>query len=158
MGYQFNDFLAFEAGYMNLSAFGFDVDVDTTFFFEGLNYDLTGRQYAEFDVTGLTASAVANYQLAENLMGYARLGVFNWEAKGDGGITVNVSGNGISESDFEEVELDDLSGTDLFGGIGLAYDFDIIEVYGEYEIFTLSDDDDQEQDVSSFNLGAVYRF
>ena len=157
VGYQFADFLAIEVGYLNLGEFGFEADIDSTLLIDGNFYNLTGEEYALIEVAGWTVSAVANYQLTEKLTGYARLGLYNWEGEGDGGFTVNLSGNGMQDSNSEKSDIGDLSGNDLFLGVGVSYDLDVVEVYGEFETFNLEDNDD-EQEVNSFGVGAIYRF
>jgi len=153
IGYRVNDFFSAEIGYLNLGSFGFGVDVDVDLVVDNSMYNVAGNIDSIYEVDGYVAGLLGHYPFTDNLTGFARVGLYNWEATGDVVTDLTSTFRGQTSQSNESESLEDLGSSDHYFGFGLTYNFDLIELVAEYETFTLED-----QDVSSVGIGTVYRF
>ena len=122
VGWQFNDYVALEAGYHNFGRFEQTFDV--------------GGAPAEISLKadGFTLGATGSLPLGERFALFGRAGAFFWD--GDADI------NGVSQARPED--------TNLFLGIGLAWHLtDKLDVTGDWTRYEL---EDTESDVASIGL------
>ena len=153
IGYRVNDFFSAEIGYLNLGNFGFGVDVDVDLVVDNSMYNVAGNIDSIYEVDGYVAGLLGHYPLTDNLTGFARVGLYNWEATGDVVTALTSTFQAQTSQSRESESLEGLGSSDHYFGFGFTYNFDLIELVAEYETFTLED-----QDVSSFGIGTVYRF
>lgn len=90
-GYQFNDYFALQAGYLDLGSF------DDSIVINGTSINIAG------DVDGFTVAAVARVPFGKRFDAHAKLGWYSYDA------TIRIDGVGDSTSE-----------SDVFFGIGLG--------------------------------------
>lgn len=144
-GYQFNDYLSLEGGYVDLGKLSYFSDVTLTNP-EGEIFDIHMDGIVEID--GLIINIVGSYPIAEQFSIYTKVGMFSWERE---------AVHNSSSTHFEErptyYSVDRSGdGSDVFYGLGLSYNWNSFYFRVEYEKFK-SDDD-----IDTFSLGAVYHF
>lgn len=88
------------------------------------------------DAEGFYLVGVLNFSFAENWDAYGKLGAFAFD----------------SNSDFTEF---DESSTELFGGLGIEYDFGTWNIFGE---FSKVDTDTNDLSIDIISLGIKYEF
>ncbi len=138
-GYQFNTYLALEAGYFNLGEFGFTATTMPP-------GTLTGRIKGQ----GANLDLVASLQMSQRLSAFARGGVSHIEAKS------NFSGTGSAHVLNPRRQQ---RGVDHKFGVGLEYDF--VPAFGlrlEAERYRIGDAIGNKGDIDLFSAGLVYRF
>ena len=106
--YQLNEFVVFEAQWLDLGEAGI----------EGRRGDNETRELG-FSAEGFDLSVLLQAEVASNTDFFIKFGAFNWD--------LQVSGI---------VDSDD-SGTDLSYGLGVSYQWQHLVVRGEYEFFDL---------------------
>ncbi|MDH7943728.1 outer membrane beta-barrel protein [Pseudohongiella sp. SYSU M77423] len=97
-GWQFNPYLALELGYKDLG-----------------EYPAPNSLYSDFDVTGATASIIAQFPLSERLAVYGKVGNFWWSADSS---FFFFSRNG-GENQLTILEFDE---SDIVYGLGVSYE------------------------------------
>ena len=128
-GYKINDYLGMEIFYADLG----EIDAKGTFMGSPVS--------AEAELDGFGASLMGSYPMAENVSLYARVGVIEWDAD----IDVGVSGLGSASEDDD--------GTDGVYGVGVQYLFgEQLGVRLEWERYDLDDE------VDMISLGLAWFF
>lgn len=126
IGWQFNDYLALEAGYHNFGRFEQTVDVNGTTVAVSLKAD------------GFTLGVTGSLPLGERFSLIGRAGTFFWD--GDADI------NGVSQARPED--------TNLFLGIGVSYQLtEKLELTGDWSRYEL---EDTESDVLAVGLRYLF--
>lgn len=126
----------FKVGYMFTDLLGIEGgymdlgDYNTTGNEAGINLNL--------DADGFYLVGVLNISFAENWDVYGKLGVFAFD----------------SDTDFTDVDFDD-SSSELFGGLGIEYDFGNWNIFGE---FSKLDTDTNNLSIDILSLGVKYEF
>ena len=113
-GWQFNPYLALELGYNDLG-----------------EYPAPGSLYSDFDVTGATASVIAQFPLSDRLAVYGKAGNFWWSADSSFFFfSRSGGGNQLTMLEFNE--------SDIVYGLGLSYELSqSLEIDLEYNAFDL---------------------
>jgi hypothetical protein len=149
-GYEIMENLAVELSYLDLGEFEAGAgtlavapdDFDLAFGDVATTVDINS---ASLDVAGFDASVVGKMQLPYNLEGFARLGVFAWDADLDVDVVTDGEGNSIPGSD---------DGFDLSYGLGVGYEIDQFwSVTGEWTNFRVMDGD-----ITYLGVSGQFRF
>jgi outer membrane protein OmpA-like peptidoglycan-associated protein/opacity protein-like surface antigen len=145
VGYQFSQYFAVEAGYMDLgdrsvSFVGKDTDI-------GNFYDNAQRIYPQSGA-GASVAVVGSWPLSSSLKVSAKLGYLNW--KGDYSTldhSTNASSDGISGSDS-------ISGGDIWSGVEINY-----QVNDKFQLYLSAEHFELERDATNMlALGVRYHF
>jgi hypothetical protein len=146
-GYQINKFFGLEAGYINLGT----LNASYT--------DKISQQDVEFNtnfsakIDGYIFNIIGQQEISDNINAYVKLGMFHWSSDAEFQVDIySVLDNGSKNFLVKGGEKISGSGTDVFYGIGLSYDFDQISVRAEYESFSGDDDN-----IGVVSIGAVYK-
>jgi OOP family OmpA-OmpF porin len=149
-GFRINEYMAFEAGYLDLGSPSYRADV----LFEPLGVPpaIDAFMNIEFNATGFTTAFVGSLPLGEMFDVHGRLGIFFSETE----IEIRVGDDQFSET--QRITGDD---TDIFYGAGaalhlgpswsLSLDYQLYNDVG-------NEDNTGETDVDSVTLAAMYRF
>lgn len=138
-GYQYNKYLAVEAGYFDLGHFGFVA-----------NTNPAGTLSGDIKVKGLNMDVVGILPITEKFSAFGRLGVTYADTKGSfaGTGAVNVLDPSPSARD-----------TNLKVGLGVQYAFtEALSLRGEIERYRINDAVGNKGDVDLASIGLVYRF
>lgn len=125
-----------KAGYMFTDLFGIEGG-----YLDLGNYNTEGNEAdinLSLDAEGFYLVGVLNFSFAENWDIYGKLGAFAFD----------------SNTDFTDVDFDD-SSTELFGGLGIEYDFGNWNIFGE---FSKLDTDTNNLSIDIISLGVKYEF
>ena len=79
-GYQINDYLAVELGYLDAGQLAVDTSFQHSVTYLGATYSESTISNMSLDVTGISASIVGNYAFTERVHGFAKLGLLSWDA------------------------------------------------------------------------------
>ncbi|OGB81765.1 MAG: flagellar motor protein MotB [Burkholderiales bacterium RIFOXYC12_FULL_60_6] len=138
-GYQYNKYLALEAGYFDLGQFGFVA-----------NTNPTGTLSGNIKVRGLNLDAVGMLPITDKFSAFGRLGVAYAHTDGNfaGTGAVNVLNPSPNARD-----------TNLKVGLGVQYAFtDALSLRAEIERYRINDAVGNKGDVDLASIGLVYRF
>ena len=141
IGYNFNQYVALEAGYFNLGKFKFDTTVTPA-----------GTLHGEAKSQGANLDAVFGYPLGQGFNVFGRIGIQNTQSKValTGAGSVNVLTSSVSETR-----------RGWKSGIGLGYEFaKNIGVRGEWEYYRIPDgtNTDTVAKVDVVGVSLYYRF
>jgi len=138
-GYQFNRYIAVEAGYADLG------ESKASGVLSGVNVNATA------EVTAWDVAAVGSFPIIDNLFAYGRAGIYYAETE--------VRATGTLGS-FSATSGDKDTNTGLVLGVGLKYEFlRNFAVRAEYQrYFEVGGGDVGESDVDVLSLGLLYRF
>jgi len=138
-GYQYNKYLAVEAGYFDLGQFGFVA-----------NTVPTGTLNGDIKVKGVNMDVVGILPLTEKFSAFGRLGVTYADTKG------NFSGTGaVNVLDPSPSKRD----TNLKVGLGVQYAFtEALSLRAEIERYRINDAVGNKGDIDLASVGLVYRF
>jgi OOP family OmpA-OmpF porin len=103
------------------------------------SYQATGNTEGNnlnLDVEGWYIAGILNFSFAENWDAYGKLGAFAVDSNTD-------------FTDFDE------SSTEIFGGLGIEYDFGAVNLFGEFDII---DTDTADLVVDVISVGLKYEF
>lgn len=149
-GFRINEYIAFEAGYLDLGSPNYRADV----LFEplGIPPAIDAFMNIEFNATGFTTAFVGSLPLGEMFDVHGRLGIFFSETE----LEIRVGDD--QGGDTQRLSGDD---TDIFYGAGaamhlgsswsLSLDYQLYKDVG-------NEDNTGETDVDSVTLAAMYRF
>lgn len=138
-GYQFNRFLALEAGYFDLGKFDFDATTIPTGTFAG-----------EIEITGFNVDLVGSLPLSKRFSAFGRGGVTREEAE----VKFTRSG-AVAVTDASR----DKSETNYKFGFGVEYAItSALGLRAEAERYRIDDAVGNDGDVDLYSLGLVYRF
>ena len=138
-GYQFNRYLAAEAGFFNLGAFDFTTTTTPA-----------GKLQGQTQVQGINLDLAATMPISDRLSGLARVGAQYARTRGE-----------YTGSDAVGPFRNTPSGrrTNLKVGLGLQYEFSpAFLMRGEVERYRVSDAMDSRDPVNAFTLSAVFPF
>jgi OOP family OmpA-OmpF porin len=140
VGYQFNDYFAVEAGYVDLGKEEYTAHISG------------GRVNVEGKASGYNLDAVGSYPFGNGISLFGKFGLINAEVKVD----ISASGPGGSASDSESVTK-----VKQVYGVGVAYElYQNIAIRAEAERYANlgAGDKTGETDVDLFSVGVSYRF
>lgn len=152
-GYQINPYFSVEAGYADLGELKITNVEEGTWAGGG---ELVDYINSSAEVTGFIVNVVGKYPLSDKVNAYAKLGMFSWDSDSKYDRSFDYFGDrpeDFARSFPEEHDTASESGTDVFYGVGLSYDFEHFSIIGEYELFSGDGDD-----IDVLSIGAVYRF
>lgn len=129
-GYQFNSYLAIEAGYAHLGDYRVIVPAGTT------------TLQVDTEVHTVFGNIVGKLPITENVYLQAKVGAHHWE----------------SEAKLEGAGTTKTKDTDFTGGIGIGYTYEQHHLFSaEWQYFKLKKDD-QKTDLNALYLTYAYRF
>ncbi|MBB6093152.1 OOP family OmpA-OmpF porin [Povalibacter uvarum] len=149
-GFRVNQYIAFEAGYLDLGSPSYRADVSFEPF--GVPPAIDAFMDIEFNATGFTTAFIGSLPLGEMFDLHGRLGIFFSETE----LKLRVGDDQGSEGD--KLSGDD---TDIFYGAGAAMHFGPSwSVSLDYQLYkdVGNEDETGETDVDSVTLAAIYRF
>ena len=159
-GYQIDEYFAVEAGYANLGELSFS-NGNYTGWGDSLGNDglLIETLETSIKVTSFMVNGVAQYPISDRFSVFGKLGVYRWDSDASQkyiGEHYLVVAGVIQPEVFKTVvhqSSDSDSGTDVFIGLGLSYQWSNFDIRTEYEIY---ESDGEKINVAS--IGALYRF
>ncbi|MCG8427620.1 MAG: porin family protein [Chromatiales bacterium] len=139
LGYEFNQHLAVEAGYVS---FG-DVDINSV-----VTAPVTGTVKSSTEVDGFTLGVRAGMPVTEKVLLFAKAGVFVWDAEWK--TTASLS-TGVGSSSFDD------DGSDFTYGLGAAMAINKnMDVRIDWDRYDLGGDADLKYNI--YSIGMNYRF
>jgi OOP family OmpA-OmpF porin len=148
-GYQFNPYVAAEAGYVDLGSF----KVSASGNIAAIPATLSGSDKA----SGFSLDAVGTLPLGEGFGLLARLGLFAWKLDA----TATASGGGLFPPGSTRSSSDSPTGTSVDFGVGAKYDFnDVAGVRVEWQRFKNIGDSSTtgQSDIDLISASLLYRF
>ena len=134
-GYQFNDFFALEAGYVDLGELALDISTNVANSLGTIN--AAGTAIA--DVSGIDLTGVLMLPVHERVSLFGRLGVLAWQADIAGNVSGTVSSAGRRAGISETLSTDE-SGADLSYGFGALFGVtDTVSIRGGYSKYEIAD-------------------
>ncbi len=154
IGYEFNKYLAFEAGYINLGEVTATATGNYSGTYNGAPFTATGTVNLEAETDGFYFGPQVSFPVTDRLDLYAKVGLFSWDvdvkAIASGSLTY---GGTVYAGSSEATASDD--GTDVYFGAGLSYDVtDIITVKADWTRFN----DVSDTDIDFIAAGLVFKF
>jgi OOP family OmpA-OmpF porin len=145
-GYQFNQYVAFEAGYVDLGKFTISANKPTNPF--GFTADASDK------ASGFSIDAVGTWSITPQLGVLGRIGFFRWTLDASATLSTQFAG-GANGSASEKA-----TGTDADFGVGVKYDFNkSLGVRAEFQRFkSIGNDNTGKADIDLISASFVYRF
>jgi OmpA-OmpF porin, OOP family len=145
-GYQFNRYVAVEAGYVNLGKFTFSANKPTNPF--GFTADVSDK------ASGFGIDAVGTWPITPEFGLLGRIGLFRWTLDASATLTTQFAG-GANGSASEKA-----TGIDVAFGVGAKYDFsENLGLRAEFQRFkNVGNDTTGKEDVDLISASFVYRF
>lgn len=138
LGYEFNKYVALEAGYANLGE-------------ASASYaDSRGSANASVEADGYYLGPKLTLPVTDKFAIFGKMGLFVWKADGRASGTGAFASPTVSASD---------DGTDLYFGVGMGYDVtDTLSVKAEWTRFRFDGGESSDTDVDFISAGLVFKF
>lgn len=154
IGYEFNKYIAVEAGYLDLgetSLNGSDTVSGTLY---GSSYTISGTLNAEAEVDGFYLGPQVSFPVTDAFDLYAKAGVFFWDLDVSAAFSGSLTYEGTVYSGSGTATYSD-DGEDLYYGLGASYDVtDTFTVRADWTRY----DDVSDTDIDYYSAGLVFRF
>ena len=144
-GYQFNDFFALEAGYVDLGELALDISTNVANSLGTINAAGT----ANADVSGINLTGSLMLPVHERVSLFGRLGVLAWQADITGSVSGTVTSAGRRVGISETLSTD-ASGADLSYGFGALFGVtDTVSIRGNFSRYEIAD-------INVFSIDVVF--
>ncbi|WP_286240447.1 outer membrane beta-barrel protein [Neptuniibacter halophilus] len=152
VGFQYNEYLAVELGYLDLGEASFSTNAPVSGTVGGSSVTLDGS--LDLDATGFFLGLRGNYALNDAFTLFGRAGLLNWESDLTLAGTATIDGVAYTGSFSGEAA----DGTDPYLGLGVEYNFnENLSAKLQYNRYFL-DFEGEDLDVDTFTAGLSYRF
>ncbi|MBF0285965.1 MAG: porin family protein [Magnetococcales bacterium] len=153
VGYRFNQYIALEAGYLNLGEASAAASGATTGNVGGYPYSATGAVDIKAEVDGWYLGPRVSFNVLDKLDVEGTIGAYFWSADYSASYTGTLTYRGTTQVGGASITDSD-SGTDVYAGLGLAYklndQFSLRTGYTRYNI--------DDFDVDTFGVSVSYNF
>lgn len=154
LGYEFNKYVSFEIGYIDLGKATVDASASSSGTINGKPITFVGTLNAKVEADGFYYGPKLSYPVTEQFDIFAKAGLFSWDADAEAIASGNLTYNGIVYAGSVTATASD-DGTDFYGGLGLSYDLtDMVTLEAEWTRYT----DVADSDVDFIGAGLVFKF
>ncbi len=152
IGYSFNDYIAIEAGWLDVGQASASTSASSSGTLYGKSYTITGAATVEYEADGFYLGPIVSVPL-DKFKAYAKAGVYFWEMDASLFATGTLIYDGIAYAANVKADASE-SGEDLYFGLGASYDFtDQVAVRTDWTRYKVSD-----HDIDIFAVGIVIKF
>lgn len=153
IGYEFNKYLSFEAGYLDLGETSIGSSAASSGTLYGKPYTFTGTLTATAETDGYYIGPIVSLPFSDKCEAYAKIGVYVWDLDADATATGTLTYDSVVYAGSVQASASD-DGTDLYYGLGTSYDItDKFTVRADWTRYDIESDD-----VDLFAVGAVFKF
>ncbi|MEW6999762.1 outer membrane beta-barrel protein [Colwelliaceae bacterium BS250] len=147
-GYQLNDYVAFELGYVDLGELDSETTASRT---DPDGYTSKAKFNNSNQLDGYTISVIGSYPITDTFNVFAKAGMYSWESEVDVMIDRSYSNPELPSGITNRTHTDDDS--DSFYGLGVSYEFSILTIIAEYEVY-----EKENRDIDLLSVGIRYHF
>jgi len=152
IGYSFNDYIAIEAGWLDVGQASASSSGTSSGTLYGKSYTITGAATVEYEADGFYLGPIVSVPF-DKFKAYAKAGVYFWEMDASLYATGTLIYDGIAYAANVKADASE-SGEDLYFGLGASYDFtDQVAVRTDWTRYKVSD-----HDIDIFAVGIVIKF
>jgi len=153
IGYSFNDYIAIEAGWLDIGEASASTSASASGTLYGKPYTVTGSAIVEAEADGFYIGPIVTPIVTEKFKAYAKIGVYFWDVDAEASASGSLTYDGRTYTANAKADASE-SGEDLYFGFGASYDLtEKLTVRADWTRYDVSD-----ADIDVFAVGIVFKF